>query len=472
MNSKRRDKMFLAPRALQQFGVLGIRGLVLTILIVALLNIAFLIALSQTNSNFDRSLVAPPFVRQAAATAELLDQLDQEGRALALAATNSSGLRMTIAPDFAATPPVENPIEVFVPVIEIYKTVLGERPFSVYSRSDDGQPIRQAALLTDDLIIVMQLRDGSALVVESGAEFQRNVGLYGIALVIGFLSLLITGLMVWASVAYARPLSRLAQASQNFVDAVNTSSPLEPLPETGPKPVRDLAVAMNTAGTKLVRLTVERTNTLAAVAHDLRTYLTRLRMRSELIEDDTQRAKSIRDIEDMTQLIEDTLSLGESVTKPLLSERFDLAVWLEAFVAHRVDSGDPINLRINLHAPIVEVAPAALSRALNNLIDNAIRYAGEAVVVLENGGASVAHISVQDDGPGVPADYLAQMTDPFSRLEQSRSRDTGGAGLGLAIAKAFTEQIGGELALTNRPVGGFCTRITLSLVNSTKPADL
>ncbi len=104
-------------------------------------------------------------------------------------------------------------------------------PFSVYSRSDDGQPIRQAALLNDDPIIVMQLRDGSALVVESGAEFQRNVGLYGIALVIGFLSLLITGLMVWASVAYARPLSRLAQASLNFVDAVNTSSPLEPLPE-------------------------------------------------------------------------------------------------------------------------------------------------------------------------------------------------------------------------------------------------
>ena len=99
---------------------------------------------------------------------------------------------------------------------------------------------------------------------------------------------------------------------------------------------------MNTAGSKLVRLTVERTNTLAAVAHDLRTYLTRLRMRSELIEDDTQKAKSIRDIEEMTQLIEDTLSLGESVAKPSQSERLNLAAWLEGFVAHRVDGGDPI----------------------------------------------------------------------------------------------------------------------------------
>lgn len=465
MKPDRKSKRFSVSRALKQFGVLGFRGLVLTVLIVALLNTAFLIVLSQINSNFDRSLIAPPMVRQAAAAAALMDQLDKDGRALALAATNSSGLRMTIAPDFSATPPVENPIEVFVPVIEVYKAVLGNRPFSVYSRANEGRLVRQSALLTDDLIIVMQLRDGSALLVESNVQFQRNVGLYGIALVIGFLSLLITGLMVWGSVTYARPLSRLAHASQNFVDAVNASSPLEPLPETGPKPVRDLAVAMNTAGSKLVRLTVERTNTLAAVAHDLRTYLTRLRMRSELIENETQRDKSIRDIEEMTQLIEDTLSLGKAVAKPSPSEHMDLAGWLEAFVAHRVDAGDPIELRIHLQAPIVDIAPAPLSRALNNLIDNAIRYAGEAVVILDSGGAGLAQIGVQDEGPGVPADYLKQMSEPFSRLETSRSRDTGGAGLGLAIAKAFTEQIGGELSLSNRRNGGFCARIVLPLVN-------
>ncbi|MEL6801636.1 MAG: ATP-binding protein [Pseudomonadota bacterium] len=459
-------------RALKQLGILGVRGLVLTIVIVVLLNVAFLIALSQINSNFDRSLVAPPLVRQAAATAALMDQLDDDGRALALAATNSSGLRMTIAPDFSATPPVENPIEVFVPVIGVYKAVLGDRPFSVYSRSDAGQPVRRMALLTDDLIIVIALRDGSALVVESGLVFQRNVGLYGIALVIGFLSLLVIGLMVWASLTYARPLSRLAQASQNFVDAVNTSSTLEPLPETGPKPVRDLAVAMNTAGSKLVRLTLERTNTLAAVAHDLRTYLTRLRMRSELIEDDTQKKKSIRDIEEMTQLIEDTLSLGEAVAKPSSPERINLGDWLEGFVAHRVDAGDPIKLSVHLQHAIVVVAPAALSRALNNLIDNAHRYAGEAVVVLESGAAGVAEISVQDEGPGVPEDYLEQMSEPFSRLETSRSRDTGGAGLGLAIAKAFTEQIGGELSLGNRTDGGFCAQIVLPLAHKIKPANL
>lgn len=456
---------------MKQFGILGFRGLVLTVLIVALLNTAFLIVLSQINSNFDRSLIAPPMVRQAAAAAALMDQLDDEGRALALAATNSSGLRMTIASDFSATPPVENPIEVFVPVIEVYKAVLGDRPFSVYGRASEGRQVRRSALLTDDLIIVMQLRDGSALVVESNVEFQRNVGLYGIALVIGFLSLLITGLMVWGSLTYARPLSRLAQASQNFVDAVNTSSSLEPLPETGPKPVRDLAVAMNTAGSKLVRLTVERTNTLAAVAHDLRTYLTRLRMRSELIENETQRDKSIRDIEEMTQLIEDTLSLGEAVVRPSPAERIDLADWLEGFVAHRVDAGDPIELSIQLKAPMVDIAPAPLSRALNNLIDNALRYAGAAVVVLENGGAGAAHISVQDEGPGVPADYLMQMSEPFSRLETSRSRDTGGAGLGLAIAKALAEQIGGELSLANRRDGGFSARIVLPLANQIEPAS-
>ncbi|MEO0668239.1 MAG: ATP-binding protein [Pseudomonadota bacterium] len=236
--------------------------------------------------------------------------------------------------------------------------------------------------------------------------------------------------------------------------------------------MRDLALAMNTAGSKLVRLTLERTNTLAAVAHDLRTYLTRLRMRSEMIEDDTQRDKSIRDIEEMTQLIEDTLSLGEAEVKPSPPKRIDLADWLEAFVAHRVDAGDAIELSIHLKAPIVDIAPAALSRALNNLIDNALRYAGEAVVVLENGGGEAAQISVQDEGPGVPADYLKQMSEPFSRLETSRSRDTGGAGLGLAIAKAFTEQIGGELSLSNRNGGGFCARIVLPLADNIEPANL
>lgn len=468
----RKKKGGSLTNSLQQLGILGFRGLVLTILIVALLNVAFIFALSQINSNFDRSLIAPPLVRQAAAAAELMDQLDEEGRTLALVATNSSGLRMTIATDFAATPPVDNPIEVFVPVIQIYKAVLGDRPFSVYSRSKGGQPDPRAALLTDDLIIVLQLRDGSALVVESGAEFQRNVGLYGMALVIGFLSLLITGLMVWASFTYARPLSHLAQASQNFVNAVNTSSPLEPLPETGPKPVRDLAVAMNTAGSKLVRLTLERTNTLAAVAHDLRTYLTRLRMRSELIEDETQKDKSIRDIEEMTQLIEDTLSLGEAATKPSPSESIDLAGWLEAFVAHRVDAGDPIKLRIQLQASIVDIPPAALARALNNLIDNALRYAGEALVVLDSDGAGTVRIFVLDEGPGVPAEYLKQMSAPFSRLETSRSRDTGGAGLGLAIAKAFTEQISGQLVLSNRKNGGFGAQIRLSQVDEIEPVDL
>ncbi|MEO0668238.1 MAG: hypothetical protein AAFZ99_10025 [Pseudomonadota bacterium] len=209
MKPARTSKRFSVSRALKQLGVLGFRGLVLTVLIVALLNTAFLIVLSQTNSNFDRSLIAPPLLRQAAAAAALMDQLDDAGRALALAATNSGGLRMTVAPDFSATPPVESPIEVFVPVIEVYKAVLGDRPFSVYSRANEGRLVRRSALLTDDLILVIHLRDGSALVVESKGQFQRNVGLYGIALVIGFLSLLITGLMVWGSVTYARPLSRL-----------------------------------------------------------------------------------------------------------------------------------------------------------------------------------------------------------------------------------------------------------------------
>ena len=454
--------------SLQQLGTLGLRSVVLTIVVIALLNVGLVLVISQTSSNFDRSLIAPPLVRQASASAELLENLDSEDRKLALAAINSQSLRLTINPDFAATPPVTNPTEAFVPIIAIYKAVLGDRPFSVYKRNQQRSWLGWNATLADDLIIVMQLSDGSALIVESGSDFRRLVGLYGIAVIVGFLSLVLIGLMIWASVTYARPLSRLAKASQNFVDAVNSAAPLELLPETGPKPVRELAVALNTTGSKLVRLTLERTNTLAAVAHDLRTYLTRLRMRSELIEDETQREKSIRDIEDMSELVEDTLCLGRAVAKPPTLECIDLADWLREFVTHRRDAGDPIDLKMSQTAPVVDVAPRELTRVLNNLTDNALRFGGSAIIAVNDSQSSEVHISVLDDGPGVPDAFLDRMSAPFTRLEGSRSRETGGAGLGLAIAKALAEQMGGTLSLTNRDAGGFCARITLQMSDPAK----
>lgn len=220
-------------------------------------------------------------------------------------------LRFSISEDFSRTPPVEDPSPVFVPIISLYGAVLGDRPFSVYRRNEPAGRLWNSATLRDDLIIVMRLNDGSGLVVQSGEQFRRLMSVYGVALVVGVVSLVLIGLMTWASLAYAAPLGRLANASKAFVEGADTSRGLGPLPETGPKPVRELAQALNLAGSKLVRRTVERSTTLAAIAHDLRTYLTRLRMRSEFIEEGQQRDKIIRDIESMAQLVDGHIASGK-----------------------------------------------------------------------------------------------------------------------------------------------------------------
>ena len=434
---------------------LGMRTLILTVLSLALLNIAILTAVTRSNPEFESSLRGPPVVRQAAAAARLMDELNDDERALALAALNSPMLRFSISEDFSRTPPVENPSPVFVPIISLYGAVLGDRPFSVYQRSGPLPRMWNRATLRDDLIIVMRLEDGSGLVVQSGEQFRRLMGFYGVALVFGVVSLVLIGLMTWASLAYAAPLGRLARASKGFVEGADTSRGLGPLPETGPKPVRDLAQALNLAGSKLVRLTVERSTTLAAIAHDLRTYLTRLRMRSEFIEEGSDRDKIVRDIESMAQLVDDTLLLGKGAARPPVLERLELAGWLKDFVAQRAEIGQPVSLGPVSGPVFVDAAKPNLDRAFNNLVDNALRYAGKATLRLVDDGGDMVSIEVLDRGPGVPESFLDQMSDPFTRLEQSRSRDTGGAGLGLAIAKALVEQIGGTLSLANRREGGF-----------------
>ncbi|MEL6978244.1 MAG: HAMP domain-containing sensor histidine kinase [Pseudomonadota bacterium] len=450
---------------------LGLRALVLAIGALALLNVAFVAVATLMGEKQSQTLLAPPIMSQAAAAANLMDALEAEKRVMALDALSSPMLRMEIAPDFSQTPAVENPAPVFVPIISAYAAVLGERAFSIYARDEPRWGLLRRAHLTDDLIIVMRLADGSGLVVEAGASFRRAVGVYGLAIAFSVASMVLIGLMAWASLSYARPLARLAAASETFAERIDAGDDVDALPETGPKPVRDLAIALNLMRARLRRLMAERTTTLAAIAHDMRTYLTRLRMRSEFIGDARQREKAVRDLEDMTQLLEDALWLGESAAAPPPRERIALGEWLAAYVAQRAELGEPVVLRRAARdadpaagaapAAIVDAAAPELARALNNLVDNALRYAGEATLRLDAAAPESIAIEVLDRGPGVPEAFLERMTDPFARLEASRSRDTGGAGLGLAIAKALVERVGGTVSLANRDGGGFRARMIL-----------
>lgn len=458
---ERQDRIKPFGMVLRGIRQLGLRSLILTIFAVALVNVTFATAVRWSSPQDDFDILGPPMIRQAAATALLLDGLEPSERLIALGALNSPILLFSLGEDFDATPPVENPAEVFVPVIAAYRAVLEDRPFSVYRRSEEGLgPLRRAAL-SDELIIVMRLADGSSLIVESGETFRRLVGTYGATLVVAILGVVLIGLMTWASFSYAGPLERLARVSRGFVEGADVTNEFHALPETGPKPVRELAAALNLATTKLVRLTDERTTTLAAIAHDLRTYLTRLRMRSEFVQDDMLREKLARDIEDMAQLVEDSLLLGKSAQQAPAFEPLEISDWLDSFVARRCELGDDVVRQGARQARTLDVAGAHLTRVLNNLVDNALRYAGAAQLDLNTQHPDSIVIDVIDDGPGVPAAFLNQMDVPYTRLETSRSRDTGGAGLGLAIAKALLGQIGGTLTLENRAAGGFRARVTL-----------
>ncbi len=456
---------------------LGLRALALTIGAMLLLNLAVLVAAGYFESREARradneNLLSPPILAQTVAAARLLDRLDAAGRADALSAFNSPMLRLRLIDDFSTTPSIVDPKPAFVPILETFRERFGERPFSVYVR--EGAPRWRFwrgdhASLVDDLIIVLKLEDGKGLVAEPGVGFRRRIARLAFIYVIGAVGLILVGLMTWASVSYAQPLARLAAASARFSRDLDA----EPMLEAGPKPVRDLAAALNDMQARLRGLVAERTTVLAAIAHDMRTYLTRLRMRAEFIEDPGQRDRAVRDLEDMTRLLEDALSLGAAEARPAERAPLALGAFLSDLAERRGDADGAARIALRLPAAgdrVVETDAVDLARAVNNLVDNALRYAGAAEIALTSTEGGGVEIAVLDSGPGVPETHLEAMTRPFTRLESSRSRDTGGAGLGLAIAQARAARAGATLALANRPEGGLAARLSFPPERATRGA--
>ncbi|MFY7781014.1 MAG: sensor histidine kinase, partial [Tagaea sp.] len=202
----------------------------------------------------------------------------------------------------------------------------------------------------------------------------------------------------------------------------------------------------------LVRHVEDRTRMLAAVSHDLRTPLTRLRLRAESIPDAEERAKAQNDIVEMEKMIAETLAFARADAMESAPERFDLAALAQTLVDERVDLGRDSTYE-GRSSLIFEGRAGALKRALANLIDNALTYGERAAVALREFPDRI-EIAVADEGPGIPLDQIEQVFRPFYRIEASRSRETGGAGLGLAVARDIAIAHGGEVRLANRPLRG------------------
>ena len=254
------------------------------------------------------------------------------------------------------------------------------------------------------------------------------------------------------------PLAQLTKRTERFSQKPGASEPMEP---SGPEDVRRLIAAHNAMEARIGAMLDEKDVMLGAIGHDLKTPLAALRVRVEGVENETARARMVDSIEDITRTLDEILLLARIGRNDRPAERTDLFAVLVSLVEEFEDMEQPVMLLDGqrLAAPI---HLTWLKRGLRNLISNALRYGGTAEVQLTREGAQ-AVISVEDDGPGIPEDRIADMLEPFARGEASRNRATGGAGLGLTIARAVAEQHGGSLILANRNQGGLRAELRLPL---------
>ena len=309
--------------------------------------------------------------------------------------------------------------------------------------------------LPDPRIIAIQLRDGSWALFTVG---EQSWGLSRplrrlIAISIGILSIILVALA--STRLLARPIEHFTSAAERF----GRDPKAAPIAELGPLELRRAARAFNGMQASVQRFIEDRTQMVAAISHDLRTPITRLRLRAEFVEDEEQRDRMLGDLDQMAEMIEATLAFArdDAASEPLT--RLDLPSLLESMVDEAIDAGHEASYAGPAHR-IFQGRPVALRRALRNLVDNAIKY-GEVVeigLVETDGGCRIA---VADRGPGIAATDRERVFQPFVRLEGSRNRDTGGTGLGLSIARSIIRGHGGEIDLENRPEGGL--RVLVSL---------
>jgi signal transduction histidine kinase len=271
---------------------------------------------------------------------------------------------------------------------------------------------------------------------------------------LGFLAVALGIVLYAVARTITRPLGDLARAA----DAAGRGATGTPLKESGAREIRHATRAFNAMQERLRRYLDSRTQVLAAMSHDLRTPLTRLRLRVESIDDDQLRQRLVEDLDEMSNMIRGALGVFRGLNDDEAAVPVDInALALELQRQHAELGGD-VTVVGTARAPYV-AKPLALKRCLGNLVQNAIRHGVRATIAIEDGPQLI--VRVLDEGPGIPEDMLEKVFEPFFRLEHSRNRDTGGTGLGLSIARDIAQAHGGSLSLHNRQEGGLEARLAL-----------
>ncbi len=390
-----------------------------------------------------------------AVVARMLDDTAPEGRDAILSAAKRSVPTLLLDAWDGTPPPVESERLREHPIIERLRDAFGRDLALADLGPDSGAE--------DPPVLHLGLRTPSGaglrgtLPDDTLGPPKRGI----IILTLLFMATTLTLLTVWATRALTAPLAQLAGAAEAF----GTRRTPPPLPRRGPEEVLALAGALDRMRARVNRLIDDRTQMLAAISHDLRTPITRLRLRAEFIDDAQARERTLRDLDQMNALVEAALAYardergadgGSDTEKPLI----DIASLVQTVCDDFSDTGADVRMEQARHV-LVRAHPDDLQRAVANLVDNAVKYGGSARLTVETSADGVA-IAVTDDGPGIPEAERHAMLQPFVRGDRARNLDdANGFGLGLSIVLAIVEAHDGRLSLENRAGGGLRVRIEL-----------
>lgn len=393
---------------------------------------------------------SPSLPRQVASLVRLVDEVPAGLRPALLEVFSENGRIAAIIPALPDGLPRTGGLIRIEQSIRAALALRGAQGRQVWARLDG----RSESGRGDALSVYVELADGDYLRLD--VEDRVTIRLIGVP--IGFFAGLFGVFVALAAlVAVARemrPITRLARE----VDRVGEGIDPVAIPERGAPELRKLIRAVNAMQERIAALVRNRTLTLGAISHDLRTYLTRLRLRVEMMPESRHKAGAIADVEAMQALVEDTLDFAQNSFALAEPASSDLAAGLRRYAAEHDDE------RIVLDLPDghvwVAMEDKALGRVIANLLGNALRYGERAFAGIEAAGARVV-LLIEDDGPGIPAEERERVFEPFLRLEASRNRDSGGTGLGLTIVRRLVERHDGTIELATSRHGGLAVRVAL-----------
>ncbi len=277
-----------------------------------------------------------------------------------------------------------------------------------------------------------------------------------------FMALAVTAIVIFILRRITHPLVALRVAAEKLGRGENTP----PLPETGPADIRQTTHTFNQMNERLQRFVQDRTRLLAAISHDLRTPITILRLRAEFLEETETRDKILATLDEMQAMTEAALAFARDAATEEETRRVDLSALVASLCDDLADMGQDVQFLEEQKHPYA-CRPLSLKRALRNLIENAERYGKRARVSIKLGETEL-YINIDDEGPGIQGDKLERVFEPFVRLESSRSRETGGIGLGMSIARSIVRGHGGEILLNNREGGGLRVIVMLPFLGSVR----